>query len=343
MINSIRMGFGRLMDITLIIALAITLLVVLLIARTAVIVPQQQAYIVERVGRYNRTLGAGFHILMPFFDVIRYRHLLKEVILDTPEQDCITKDNVSVTIDAILYFRILDPVKASYGIDNYEVALSELAQTTLRSEIGRLQLDNIFEERALINRQVVGELDKASEPWGIKVMRFEIQEIKPPGDILEAMEKQVRAERERRAVVLASEGRRDALINESEAEKVQLIKASEAIQVKQVNEAKGQADAILEVASATAEGIERIAQAVVQPGGREATQLRLATQYIDQFGNLAKESNTLVLPANLSDVGSMLALATNVLSQPKASSPSGEIPDIEQIPSKVQRSLDSAE
>jgi regulator of protease activity HflC (stomatin/prohibitin superfamily) len=300
-------------DITLIIGLTITLLFVLLVARTAIIVPQQFAYVVERLGRYNKVLGAGFHILMPLIDVIKYKHNLKEVTLDTPEQECITKDNVNVKIDAILYYKILDPVKSSYGVDNYLDALSELAQTTLRSEVGRLEMDKIFEERGFLNRQIVGELDKASEPWGIKVMRFEIQKITPPSEILDAMEKQVRAEREKRATILSSEGRRDALINQAEAEKVQTIKSSEAELLKQVNEAKGQATAIKEIAEATAQGIERIAAAIRIPGGVEATQLKLASQYIDQFGHLAKESNTMILPGNFSDVGSILALANKML------------------------------
>jgi regulator of protease activity HflC (stomatin/prohibitin superfamily) len=292
-------------------ALAIVLLII--IAKTAVVVPQQNAYIVERLGKYSGTLQAGFHILTPFVDVIAYRHTLKEMAIDIPEQICITRDNVQVGVDGVLYMKVLNPERASYGISNYVFAITQLAQTTLRSEIGKIELDRTFEERTNININVVSELDKATEPWGIKVLRYEIKNITPPKDILAAMEKQMRAEREKRAIILSSEGNRDAAINTAEGEKQQVIKASEAKRQQQINEAEGQANAILAIASATAEGIRRVAETIQQPGGMEAVQLRVAEQYIAQFGNLARTGNTLVIPANISDVGGMIAAAMKTI------------------------------
>jgi regulator of protease activity HflC (stomatin/prohibitin superfamily) len=294
-------------------ALAVVVVVVIVIAKTATIVPQQSAYVIENLGKYSRTLQAGFHILMPFIERIAYRHSLKEQALDVPEQICITKDNVQVGVDAVLYLQVLNPERASYGIANYVFAISQLAQTTLRSEIGKIDLDRTFEERAMINANVVSELDKASEPWGVKVLRYEIRNINPPADVLQAMEKQMRAEREKRAVVLTSEGERDAKINQAEGEKQRVIKESEANKQLQINEAEGEAQAILAVATATAEGLRRVAEALRQEGGHEAMQLRIAEDYVAQFGNLAKSANTLVVPANLSDIASMLAMATRVV------------------------------
>jgi regulator of protease activity HflC (stomatin/prohibitin superfamily) len=287
----------------------LALLVIIVIAKTAIVVPQQSAYVVERLGRFHATLGAGFHVLLPFVDVIRYRHSLKETAIDIPALVCITRDNVQVGVDGILYLKVLNPERASYGISDFIFAISQLAQTTLRSEVGKIDLDRTFEERTNINLQVVTELDKASEAWGVKVLRYEIKNITPPHDVLAAMEKQMRAEREKRAVILTSEGQRDAAVNNAEGEKQQVIKASEARKQQQINEAEGQAAAILSVSSATAEGIRRVAEAIKQPGGHEAVQLRVAEQYVEQFGNLAKASNTLILPADASDVGSMIALA----------------------------------
>jgi len=292
--------------------LALVALVIVILAKTALVVPQQSAYVVENLGKYSRTLRAGFHILIPFVERAAYRHSLKEIAIDIAEQVCITKDNVQVGVDGVLYMQVLEPERASYGITDYTFAISQLAQTTLRSEIGKIDLDRTFEERALINANVVSELDKASEPWGVKVLRYEIRNINPPADVLEAMEKQMRAEREKRAVVLTSEGERDAKINQAEGEKQRVIKESEANKQQQINEAEGQAEAILAVATATAEGLRRIASAVSQEGGREAMQLRIAEDYVAQFGELAKAGNTLVVPANLSDVSSMIALATKI-------------------------------
>lgn len=297
---------------SLLVVLALAALVILVIAKTAVVVPQQNAYVVERLGKYQATLGAGFHILVPFVDVIRYEHSLKETAVDIPEQVCITRDNVQVHVDGVIYLQVLNAERASYGVSDYLFAISQLAQTTLRSEMGKIELDRTFEERSHINVQVVNELDKASEPWGIKVLRYEIKNITPPADILAAMEKQMRAEREKRAVILTSEGERDAAINVAEGEKQQIIKASEAHRQQAMNEAEGQAAAIEAVATATAEGIRRVAEAIGVPGGKEAVQLRVAEAYIEKFGELAKASTTTILPANVADVASMIATAMNV-------------------------------
>jgi regulator of protease activity HflC (stomatin/prohibitin superfamily) len=291
----------------------LAIIVFWIIAKTAVVVPQQNAFVVERLGRFAGVLDAGFHILVPFVDVIRYRHLLKEQAIDIAEQVCITKDNVQVAVDGILYLKVMDAERASYGISNYNFAITQLAQTTLRSEIGTIDLDRTFEERTTINGMVVNEVDKASEAWGVKVLRYEIKNITPPQDILAAMEKQMRAEREKRALVLQSEGERDAAINTAEGQKQQVIKQSEAKKQQQINEAEGQASAILAVARATAEGIQSVARAIGAEGGFEAVQLRVAEQYITQFGHLAKASNTLVVPSNLSDVSSVLATAMTVI------------------------------
>ena len=310
----------------LLFAIFLTLLAFIILAKTAVIVPQQTAFVVERLGKYSGTLHAGFHLLIPFMDVARYRHTLKEEAIDVQEQICITKDNVQVGVDGVLYLKVLDPERASYGITNYRFAIGQLAQTTLRSEIGKIELDRTFLERTNINVQVVDELDKASEPWGLKVLRYEIRNINPPQDVVNAMEKQMRAEREKRAVVLTSEGERDAVINSAEGQKQQVIKASEAKKQQQINEAEGQAAAILAIANATAEGIQKVAQSIEVSGGFEAVQLRVAEQYIKEFGAIAKVSNTLVLPASVADVGSMIALAMNVINQKPGAKPGAVSP-----------------
>jgi regulator of protease activity HflC (stomatin/prohibitin superfamily) len=297
----------------LILVLVLAGVVGFIIYKTAVIVPQQSAYIVERLGKYSRTLSSGFHPLFPFIDVVRYKHSLKETALDIPEQVCITKDNVQVAVDGILYLKVLDPEKASYGIDDYMFSISQLAQTALRSEIGKIDLDRTFEERTHINNEVISELDKASEAWGVKVMRYEIKNITPPHDVLASMEKQMRAEREKRATILSSEGERDAAINIAEGKKQQLIKESEAKKLQQINEAEGEAQAILSVADATAEGIQKIAIAVSAPGGDEAMRLRIAEQYIQQFGNLAKQSTSMIIPSNVSDLASIVTIAGDIL------------------------------
>ena len=300
------------MEGALIVFVVVALLVLLVVYRTAVVVPQQSAYVVERLGRYHATLNAGFHVLVPFVDVIRYRHSLKESAYDIAAQVCITRDNVQVGVDGVLYLKVLNPERASYGISDYLFAITQLAQTTLRSEVGKIDLDRTFEERTAINSAVVGELDKASEAWGVKVLRYEIKNITPPADILAAMEKQMRAEREKRAVILTSEGQRDAAINTAEGEKQQAIKASEGRRQQQINEAEGQAQAILAVATATAEGLRRVADAIRTDGGMEAVQLRVAEQYVEQFGNLAKHTNAVVVPATVTDVAGMIATAMRV-------------------------------
>ena len=300
---------------TLIVFVALAFLVIIVLIKTAVVVPQQSAVVVERLGKYAGTLNAGFHVLVPFVDVIRYRHTLKEQTIEIPAQICITRDNVQVHVDGVLYLQVLNPERASYGISSYLFAIMQLAQTTLRSEIGKIVLDKTFEERTNINTAVVSELDKATEPWGIKVLRYEIKNITPPVDVLAAMEKQMRAEREKRAVILTSEGQRDAAINSAEGLKQQVIKASEARKQQQINEAAGQAEAILAVATATAEGIRQVAIAIETPGGTDAVRLRVAEQYVTQFGQLAKGATNLILPANVADVGAMVSLAMNVLNQ----------------------------
>jgi regulator of protease activity HflC (stomatin/prohibitin superfamily) len=297
---------------TLIAALAVVVVVIIILVKTAVVVPQQNAFVIERLGKFSRTLDAGFHILIPFIERIAYRHNLKEKATDIAEQICITNDNVQVGVDGVLYMQILDAARASYGIGDYMFAISQLAQTTLRSEIGKIDLDRTFEERGTINANVVSELDKASDPWGVKVLRYEIKNINPPHDVLSAMEKQMRAEREKRAVILASEGERDAKINQAEGEKQKIIKASEGKKTQQINEADGEAQAILAVATATAEGLRKVAVSMVVDGGAEAMQLRIAEQYVAEFGNLAKVGNTFVVPANLADLTTMIALATDI-------------------------------
>jgi regulator of protease activity HflC (stomatin/prohibitin superfamily) len=298
--------------------LVIAAVAFVVLVKTAIVVPQQSAFIVERLGKYSSTLNAGFHILVPFIERIAYRHGLKESAIDIAEQICITKDNVQVGIDGVLYLQVMDPARASYGIADYTFAITQLAQTTLRSEIGKIELDRTFEERARINTNVVSELDKASEPWGVKVLRYEIKNINPPRDVIQAMEKQMRAEREKRAVILTSEGERDAKINQAEGEKQRVIKESEANRQQQINEAAGEAEAILAVATATAEGLRRVADAIAGAGGREAMQLRVAESYVQQFGNLARTSNTLVIPANVSDIAGMIAMATKVFDQSRS-------------------------
>src|SRR5438552_7348482 len=306
---------------TLVVAVVIVVFGMILVSRIARVVPQQQAWVVERLGKYSGTLNAGFHILWPFFDTVRYKHSLKEIAIDVPEQVCITKDNVQVAVDGILYFKVLNAERASYGISDYNYAISQLAQTNLRSEIGKIDLDKTFEERTTINTAVVTEVDKASEAWGVKVLRYEIKNITPPQDVLAAMEKQMRAEREKRALILQSEGQRDAAINNAEGDKQQVIKASEAKKQQNINEAEGQSAAIMSVAKATAEGIRQVAEAINLAGGRDAMRLRLAEEYIKQFGLLAKSGTSMIVPATVSDVSSMIAMATSILKQPAVVSP----------------------
>lgn len=283
------------------------------VLKTIKVVPQQMAFVVERLGKYHATLNAGLHIVIPFIDKIKYKHSLKEIVLDIAEQICITKDNVQVGIDGLIFFRVMDPKQASYGVANFVPAVVQLAQTTLRSEIGKIDLDQTFEERGKINTAVVAAVDQATDPWGVKVLRYEIKSITPPQDVLAAMEKQMRAEREKRAKILESEGDRDSRINRAEGQKQEVIKNSEAEKMKKINEADGNAHAIFAVATATAQGLEKMAKSINSPGGQDAVKLQVAEQYIREFGKLAKASNTMIVPASANDLSGMIATSMSVL------------------------------
>jgi len=296
-----------------IVTIGIVILVVITIIKTARIVPQKSAFIVERLGKYAKTLEAGFHILFPFIERVAYKHSLKEVAVDVPSQSCITRDNIAVEVDGVLYLQVMDPAKASYGIENYMFASTQLAQTTMRSEIGKLELDRTFEERENINAAIIQAVDKASDPWGVKITRYEIKNIEPPDSVKDALEKQMRAEREERAAIAESEGRRQAITNVAEGDKQEAIKKSEGEKMKRINEAEGRAREIELVATATAEGIRKIAESIKAPGGEQAVNLRVAEQYIKEFGNLAKKNNTVIIPSNLGDIGGMVASVTNLL------------------------------
>ena len=300
-----------------IVSIGLILLVVIAVIKTAKIVPQRKAFVVERLGKYSRTLGAGFHFLIPFIDKISYKHSLKETAVDVPSQMCITKDNIAIEIDGLLYMQVLDAKKASYGIENYLFASSQLAQTTLRSEIGKLELDKTFEERDAINSNIIEALDKASEPWGLKITRYEIANITPPRSVQDALEKQMRAERERRAQIAHSEGEREAAINVAEGQKQQVIKESEAEKLRQINEAQGKAQEITLLAEATAAGLRCISESLIAPGGEEAMNLKIAEQYVKEFGKIAKESNTMIIPSNLSDIGGTVAGLSKILGKVK--------------------------
>ena len=291
----------------------VAFIVLVAVLKTAIVVPQKTAFIVERLGKYRTTLEAGFHVLMPFFDRIAYRHSLKEQAIDVPPQECITKDNIAVSVDGILYMQVMDPAKASYGIGNYLFATTQLAQTTMRSEMGKLDLDRSFEERTSINAAIVAAVDKASDPWGIKVTRYEIKNITPPRTIRDAMEKQMRAEREKRAMIAESEGERQAKINRAEGERQEAIALSEGERMRKINEAEGRAKEILLVAEAQAAGIQKVAEAITGKGGAESVNMQLAQQYLTQFGNLAKTNNTMIIPANLADVAGVLKACSTVI------------------------------
>lgn len=295
------------MDFATALSLIILAIVVIAVVKTAQIVPQRSAYVIERLGRFHSVLDAGFHLMIPFVDKVAYKHTLKEEAIDVPQQACVTKDNIQIHVDGVIYMQVIDPRLASYGIENYRYAAIQLAQTTLRSVIGQTELDKSFEERVIINEQVVEVLSEASEPWGIKVLRYEVADIVLPETIRDALEKQMRAERERRAVVAESEGAREAKINVSQGMKQETINISEGDMQKQINEAKGRSEEIRLIAEATAAGIERIATAINQPGGSDAVSLRIAEQYVGEFGKLAKETNTLILPAELTDIGGVVA------------------------------------
>lgn len=301
------------MEVATMLSLGFLVLVIITLTKTARIVPQRSAFIVERLGKYAKTLEAGFHILIPFIDRVAYKHTLKEEAINVPSQACVTKDNIQVVVDGVIYLQVVDPKLASYGINDYRYASIQLAQTTLRSVVGKIDLDKTFEERETINVQVVEALDEAAKPWGVKVLRYEIADIELPATILDALEKQMRAERERRAVVAQSEGEREAKINISEGQKQETINLSEADKMRQINEAEGKAREIELIATATAEGLRRVAEAINTQGGQEAVSLRVAEQYVKEFGKLAQTNNTMILPAELSNIGSAVAAITKTL------------------------------
>lgn len=303
------------MGTTTIIYLGLIILAFVIFLSTVKIVPQRSAYIIERFGKYQKTLLAGFHIIIPLVDKVAYKHTLKEQVIDVSAQTCITKDNISVEVDGVLYLQVVEPKNASYGIDNYHFASIQLAQTTMRSIIGKLELDKTFEERDTINAIIVEAVDKASDPWGVKVARYEIKNIAPPQSIKDAMEKQMRATREKRAIIATSEGEMQAKINQAEGDKQELIARSEGEKMKRINEAEGKGREIERIALATAEGVRLIAQAIQEKGGKDAVNLRVAEQYIGEFGKLAKTNNTIILPSDLSDIAGLVATATSVLNK----------------------------
>ena len=302
---------------SLVVVSILAVIVIVLLIKTAVVVPQRSEYIIERLGKYNKSLGAGFHILIPFLDKVAYKRSLKEEVLDIASQDCITTDNVSVSVDGVLYLQVIDSKLSAYGIDNYKLAASQLAQTSLRSVIGKIELDRTFEERETLNRSVVAAIDEAAQNWGVKVLRYEIKDITPPQSVMDAMEKQMRAEREKRAAIATSEGDRQARINRAEGLKKEASEISEGEKQKRINEAEGQAKEIELVSQATAAGIRAIAESLTLDGGATAANLRVAERYIAEFGKLAKENNTMIVPANLGDISSLVATVMSVLEQAK--------------------------
>ncbi len=308
------------MNESLIVVAVITVIVIVLLIKTAIIVPQRSEYVIERLGKFEKSIGAGFHILIPFLDKVAYKRILKEEVMEIPPLDCITSDNVSVSLDGVLYIQVIDSKLSAYGIDDYRIAASQLAQTSLRSVIGKIELDRTFEERESLNQQVVAAIDEAAQNWGIKVLRYEIKDISPPKTVMEAMEKQMKAEREKRAAIATSEGDRQSRINRAEGLKKEAIQVSEGEKQKRINEAEGQAKEIELVAFATADGIKKVAESLSLTGGETAANLRVAEKYIAEFGNLAKENNTMIIPANMGDISSMVATVMSVLGHAKQGS-----------------------
>tara|TARA_Y100000817_G_scaffold261713_1_gene216229 strand:+ start:160 stop:1080 length:921 start_codon:yes stop_codon:yes gene_type:complete len=290
---------------------------IIVLTKTAQVVPQRTEAVVERLGKYSRTLSAGFHILIPFLDKIAYKRHLKEEVIEVPKQNCITKDNVQLTIDGVLYIQVMDSKLSCYGIDNYYFAAQNLAQTSLRSAIGKMVLDKTFEERESLNQQVVSAVDEAAQNWGIKVLRYEVKDIDVAPDIMKAMEKQMTAERDKRAVIAQSEGERQSAINSAEGKKQAAILTSEGERQQNINDAEGESEAIRLKATATAEAIQKVAEALNLPGGSDAANLEVAKAYVDEFGKLAKESNTMILPADAANVASMIATAMSVIDKTK--------------------------
>ncbi len=314
------------MGVETVIFILLAFFILIIVLRTARVVPQKTVFIIERLGKYHQTLDAGFHFLIPFIDRVAYKHSMKEMVIDVPPQTCITKDNIAVEVDGILYMQIMDPVKASYGISDYVFASTQLAQTTMRSEVGKIELDRTFEEREKINSEIVAAVDKASEPWGLKVTRHEIKNILPPTSIKDAMEKQMRAEREKRALIAESEGDKQAKINRAEGDKQEAIAKSEGEKMKRINEAEGRAQEIERVALATAKGIREIANAINDKGGIDAVNLRIAESYLGEFGKLAQKNNAMIIPSNLADVAGVVASIGKIFStmNSKESEPSGQ-------------------
>ena len=306
-----------------IIVVVLFVVVVALVVQTVKIVPQQHAFVLERLGRFHAVLAPGLTIVLPFVDRIAYKHSLKEVPLEVPSQVCITRDNTQLQVDGVLYFQITDPMKASYGTSNYLLAITQLAQTTLRSVIGKLELDKTFEERDVINHSIVSALDEAAQNWGVKVLRYEIKDLTPPKEILHAMQSQITAEREKRALIAASEGRRQEQINLASGGREAAIQKSEGERQAAINKAQGEASAILAVAEANAQAIQKIATSIQSAGGMEAVNLKVAEQYVNAFGNLAKAGNTLIVPANLGDMSSMIASALTIVRQGGGGAPGG--------------------
>jgi len=297
------------------VALVIVAITVIVVVRGVKVVPQQNAWIVERLGKYDRTLAPGLRFLIPFVDRPAYRHSLKEIPLDVPSQVCITKDNTQLTVDGILYFQVTDPMRASYGSSNYIVAITQLAQTTLRSVIGRMELDKTFEERDVINASVVQALDEAALNWGVKVLRYEIKDLTPPAAILHAMQAQITAEREKRALIAASEGRRQEQINIATGEREAFIARSEGEKQAEINTAQGEAAAIIAVADASADAIRKIAAAIQSPGGEQAVQLKVAEKAVEAYAQLAQKNNTMIVPGNMTEVSALIASAMAVMRQ----------------------------
>lgn len=299
------------------ISIVILVLAVVFISQSVRIVPQQNAWVIERLGKYDRTLQAGLNFLVPFVDKVAYKHSLKEIPLDVPSQVCITRDNTQLQVDGIIYFQVTDPMKASYGSSDYIMAVTQLAQTTLRSVIGKLELDKTFEEREAINAVIVQALDDAAMNWGVKMLRYEIKDLTPPKEILHAMQAQITAEREKRALIAASEGRKQEQINIANGERESAIARSEGDRIAEINRAQGEAAAIKEIAEATAEAVRKVASAAEEPGGMAAINLKVAERYVDAFSGIAKAGNTLIIPGDLSNMASMVASAMEVVKNQK--------------------------
>ncbi len=299
-------GFGS-------VALIFFILAIVFVVKTVNVVPQQHAWVVERLGKYHATLGPGLNIVIPFIDRIAYKHILKEIPLDVPPQVCITRDNTQLQVDGVLYFQVTDPMRASYGSSNYLAAITQLAQTTLRSVIGKMELDKTFEERDHINTTIVNAIDESAANWGVKVLRYEIKDLTPPKEILHAMQAQITAEREKRALIAASEGRKQEQINIANGEREASIAKSEGEMQASINRAQGQAGAILAIAEASAEALRKTAAAIREPGGSDAVNLKVAEQYVNAFAQLARTNNAIIVPANLSDISGLIASAMQVV------------------------------